>query len=288
MNTIQNPRNALDEAIGFHIEQALNTFLKMLCEELGYHFISATVIEGKKKLLMYAQVGTAFNIDAVIANASIQPIILLESEYIRYKKHDRDKSSWLCTAHPAIQRRYQSICDSIAVLAAGNWSSSSLAMMRSFEINIFLISFERICELLSQHGILFDWGEKDRVTAQEACNHYAQLTERQRRVIGEEMVALVKDDLRSLIVRILDDSVTREIEKVTIELHSNLGEVKIHEFASVAEAVEFLNSEELIVSIQDLSNSHQTSEVGRFPASHAVCAIFNSQPQKTNAAQVTL
>lgn len=244
MKNIQNPGSALGEAIGSQMEQALNTFLNMLCEEMGYHFISASVIEGKKKLLMYDQFGTAFNIDAVIANASMQPIILFESKYIRYKKHNRDKGSWLCTAHPAIRRRYQSIRSSVAVLA-GNWSSSSLAMMRSFDINIFLIPFERICELLVHHDIVFDWGEKDRVTAREAWEHYSHLTESQQRAIGEEMVALVKEDLRSLIGRILDDSVKRDVEKVTIELHSNLGEVKIYEFGSVAEAIEFLNSEEL-------------------------------------------
>ncbi|MBD3307729.1 hypothetical protein GF339_14930 [candidate division KSB3 bacterium] len=244
MNTIQNPGSALGEAIGAQMERALNTFLDTLCEELGYHFISASVIEGKKKLLLYDQFGTAFNIDAVIANESMQPIVLFESKYIRYKKHNRDKGSWLCTAHPAIRRRYHSIRSSIAVLA-GNWSSSSLAMMRSFDINIFLIPFERICELLAHHDILFDWGEKDRDTAQAAWTQYVQLPKRQRMMIGEEMVALVKDNLRSLIARILDDSVPREIEKVTIELHSNLGEVKIHEFASIFEAVEFLNSEAL-------------------------------------------
>ena len=244
MKNIQNPGSALGEAIGAHLENALNAFLYHLCKELGYHFISTSVIEGRRKLLLYDNFGTAFNIDVVIANESMQPIILIESKYIRYKKHNRDQGSWLCTAHPAIRRRYRSIRSSIAVLA-GNWSSSSLAMMKSFDINIFLIPFERICELLAQHGIVFDWDEKDSLSAKEAWQYYTQLTDSQQKMIGAEMVALVQEDVKSLILRILDDSVTRAIAKVTIELHSNLGEVKIHEFNSVIEAVEFLNSEEL-------------------------------------------
>lgn len=243
MRNIQNPGSALGEAIGSQMEQALNAFLHDLCEEVGYHFISASVIEGKKKLLMYDKFGTAFNIDSVIANESMQPIILIESKYIRYKKYNRDKGSWVCTAHPAIRRRYQSIRSSIAVLA-GNWSSSSLAMMRSFDINIFLIPFERICDFLAQYDIVFKWGEKDRVTAQDAWQKYTQLKNAQQTAIGQEMVALIQGDLQALILRILDDAVQREIEKVTIELHSNLGEVKIHEFESVLEAIEFLNSNE--------------------------------------------
>ena len=154
------------------MEGALNTFLHDLCEELEYHFISSSVIKGKKKLLMYDNFGTAFNIDAVIANQAMQPMILIESKYIRYKKHNRDKGSWLCTAHPAIRRRYQSIRSSIAVLA-GNWSSSSLAMMRSFDINIFLVPFESICDFLEQYGITFHWEEKDRVTAQQSWEKYS-------------------------------------------------------------------------------------------------------------------
>ena len=76
MRNIQNPGSALGEAIGSHMEHALNSFFHHLCEEIGYHFISASVIEGKKKLLMYDNFGTAFNVDAVIANESMQPIIL--------------------------------------------------------------------------------------------------------------------------------------------------------------------------------------------------------------------
>src|SRR5258708_9503542 len=140
------------------MEKALNVFLTNLVESRGYHFLSKSPVKNRngtaKKLLMYDKFGTAYNIDAVIANESMQPIILVESKYIRYKKHNRDKGSWLCTAHPAVRRRYGSIRSSIAVLA-GNWSSSSLAMMKSFDINIFLVPFKRICDLLANHGINF-------------------------------------------------------------------------------------------------------------------------------------
>ncbi|MBN1901973.1 hypothetical protein JW926_11680 [Candidatus Sumerlaeota bacterium] len=174
MVEIQNPGSALGEAIGSEMEKALNVFLTNLVESRGYHFLSKSPIINKtgnqKKLLMYDKFGTAYNIDSVIANESMQPIILIESKYIRYKKHNRDKGSWICTAHPAIRRRYQSIRSSIAILA-GNWSSSSLAMMRSFEINIFLIPFKRICELMRKYGIVFDWDEKDRITAKRHCKN---------------------------------------------------------------------------------------------------------------------
>ena len=90
-NNIQNPGSALGEAIGAEMEKALNIFLTNLVEERGYFFLSKSPTKNKmgkqKKLLMYDNFGTAYNIDSVIANESMQPMILLESKYIRYKKH---------------------------------------------------------------------------------------------------------------------------------------------------------------------------------------------------------
>jgi len=247
-DNIQNPGSALGEAIGAEMERALNAYLEGLAERAGCHFISAGLSKGisgrPKKLLMFDQFGTAYNIDSVIANQSMQPLILIESKYIRYKKHNRDKGSWLCTAHPAVRRRYASIRSSIAILA-GNWSSSSLAMMRSFDINIFLIPFQRICDLLERHNIEFDWDEKDRMTAARSWNQYAKLTPKQKAAIGEEMINLVKSDLETTVLSILDGSIVREIDRIGVELHSNIGEVKTYQFPSIQDAVDFLNIEEL-------------------------------------------
>ncbi len=248
MTNIQNPGSAIGEAIGAEMEEALNVFLTELVERHGHHFLSKSPNKNKdgaqKKLLMYDKFGTAYNIDAVIANESMQPIILIESKYIRYKKHNRDKGSWICTAHPAIRRRYESIRSSIAVLG-GNWSSSSLAMMRSFDINIFLIPFKRICDLLATHGIDFDWDEKDRVTAIDSWDRYSALSDAQKSDIGVEMVNVIKNELEKLVLSILDDTIERQIERVMIELHSNLGEVKTYEFPTITQAIDFLNTAEL-------------------------------------------
>ncbi len=242
---IQNPGSAIGEAIGAQMELALNAFLSKLCAESGYHFLySGEKISGKKKLLLYDSSCTEYNIDSVIANESVQPLILFECKYIRYKNHNGAEVSWLCTAHPAVRRRYRSIRSSIAVLA-GNWSSSSLAMIKSFDINVFLIPFERICTFLSGYGIDFGWGEKDRDMAETAWNRYTQLTDREKYSIGEKMISLIEKELAATIMAVLDNSAKREIESVSVELHSNFGEVKRTDFASVREAIDFLNTEEL-------------------------------------------
>jgi len=193
---------------------------------------------------MFDNFGNDYNIDAVLVNKETQPLILFEWKYIRYKKHNRDKASWVCSAHPAIRRRYASIRSSIAVLA-GSWSSSSITMMTSNHINVFLIPFERICELLLKFGVGFHWDEKDREKSERAWNKFSKLTNKQRASIGVDMINIIKDDLQKLVLSILDDSAEREIDTVTLEFRSTLGEVKEYQFDSIDKAIDFLNTNEL-------------------------------------------
>jgi hypothetical protein len=254
---IQNPGSAIGEAIGSNMEKALNRYLQEFVKNYSCHLISRGEINPKtgkyKKLLLSDNFGTDYNIDAVITNESLQPIILIEYKYIRYKKHNRDKGSWLCTAHTAIRRRYSSIRSSIAILA-GNWSGSSLAMMKSHDVTIFLIPFETICELLNKHGIQFDWGEKDRGIAQESWNQYERLSENEKLAVGVEMTALIKNELEDTIEKILDDTIDREVKKVVLELHTNIGEVKKMEFENIEDAMDFLSDFKFEVFF-DTSNS---------------------------------
>ena len=240
---IQNPGSALGEAVGSQLEIVLNEHLTQFVDKFSCRLVSKGQKNQKTKkatkLLLYDQFGTSYNIDAVIANESMQPLILLEYKYLRYKKHNRDKGSWLCTAHNAIRRRYTSVRSSIAILA-GNWSGTSLAMMRSQEINLFVIPFQRIVDLLQKHDIVFDWGEKDRETAKDAWKKYERLAAQEKRSIAENMIASVKPELETLVGKILDDQTPRELSKVVIEIHSNLGEIRYFEFPDTRSAVEFL------------------------------------------------
>lgn len=244
MDMIQNPGSALGEAIGAHMEMALNTYLEKLVKEHSCHLITKGQPNPKTKkntkLLLFDNFGTSYNIDGVIANESMQPLILLEYKYIRYKKHNRDKGSWLCTAHTAIRKRYHSIRSSFAILA-GNWSSSSIAMMKSHDINIFIIPFLKISKILKKtYNIEFDWGVKDRNIANDSWIKYNSLTERQKIGIGKRMISEIKDELALSIDRILDNSRKRSVKQVTVEIKTNLGEVKIFDFPDIESAFDFL------------------------------------------------
>ncbi len=88
-------------------------------------------------------------------------------------------------------------------------------MLKSYDINVFLIPFERMCDLLGQHGIDFNWNEKDRDAAVVAWHQFRRLTESQKAEIGTGLIDLVRADLDATIRAILDDSSSREIDRVS-------------------------------------------------------------------------
>lgn len=220
----------------------LGTSLNKKVDELGCHLIGTS--RNKKTnqnfgVKIKGDDDRFYNIDSIITNELMQPLILVEYKYIRYKKHNRDKGSWLCTAHNAIRRRYNSVRSSIAILA-GNWSGSSVAMMKSHDINLFIIPFDKITVLLKKHKIKFDWGEKDRHIASQSWEKYSALASKQKLKIAEEMIAEIKPELEKAIEKILDNSTKRKVEKVSVEIHTNIGEVKRFEFENIEAALNFL------------------------------------------------
>ena len=175
----KNHASALGLAIGSSMENALEKFLIDVADKYGYHYLTSgvrTTKSGKKpkKLLMSDNLGNEYDIDGVLANESMQPLIIFESKYIRYTKHNRDKGSWLCNVHSSVRRRYHSIRSSIAILA-GSWSESSRTMMRSNNINLFLIPFNNICDILNDFDIDFTWEENDSEKDTRAWENFNRL-----------------------------------------------------------------------------------------------------------------
>ena len=179
------------------------------------------------------------NIDSVIANGQMQPLVLIESKYIRYKKHNRDKGSWICTAHYSLRRTYPTVRKSIAVIA-GNWSGSSKAMMESFDVTLFEVGFQRIVDTLGRFGVDIEWSEKDRNRAMTAWENWQRLTEDQYSEIAQTLLAEIEPPLRKTIAATINTAAPREVSEVELIIETSLGESLRYTFQSVSEAIEFL------------------------------------------------
>ena len=242
---IANPGATLGQAIGEHMERALGRALAGISDRHGCHYLGTgpLVAESAKRrqLNLQDEFGTKYRLDAVIANADLQPLVLLESKYIRYAKHNRDKGSWICHTHQTLRRRYYSVRKSIAVLA-GTWTGPSVAMMRSADVDVFLIPFERICDLLQQQQIDFRWAEDDRDSAVHAWRSYDALPEAAKKAIGEDMLDGILADLSETVDAALNDSAPPKIADVVIEFRAAAGEILRQRFDSTEEAIAYLDS----------------------------------------------
>lgn len=248
-NQVANPGSAIGEHIGNRLETVINDYITKFLEDYPCHFIRETGFnpvtkKNSKKLILFDEYGTGYNIDGIITNEEMQPLVLLESKYIRYKKHNRDKGSWICNTHTALRKRYKSIRASIAILA-GSWSKTSLAMIESADVAVFLISFDFIVDLLKKYGVDFDWDEKDRTTPVAAWYNYDKLSEKQKMNIAKKMADLIKDKLLELLREILDDTKPRTIKKLSVEVLSSWGETSRETFEKKEDAIKYLESLDL-------------------------------------------
>ena len=242
---VANPGSTLGEAIGSLIEREVNRLLRPIAEDNGCVFVTAGRPNPRTglptKLLLKDAAGNEYNIDSVIANERMQPLALIESKYIRYKKHNRDKGSWICTAHYSLRRAYPTIRKSIAVLA-GSWSGSSKAMMESFDVTLFEVGFQNIIDALKQYGVDFDWGEKERDRATLAWERWQQLTDAEYDEIARTLLADIEPSLRRSLDETLSTATPREVSKVEVTIETNLGESRCYTFDSLSEAIEFLEN----------------------------------------------
>lgn len=240
---VANPGSALGEAVGAVIEEHIHAILKPYAESQHCVYINMGPKNPKTgrptKLLLKDSDGNKFDVDAVIATRDLKPLILIESKYLRYKKHNRDKASWVCTAHYSLRRKFPSIRKSIAVLA-GSWSKTSKQLLRSWQVDLFEIAFEDIVEMLKKHGIDYHWQEKDRDLASLAWAKWSSLTPKQRRDFGKRLLRPIESLLKQSLSNALSDAEPREIKQVEIVTKTNLGEMKVHVFQNLREAREFL------------------------------------------------
>lgn len=246
---VTNGGSAIGEAIGANLEMAVQDTIDKFLENYSCHLLRKTgynplTRKTSKKLYLYDEMGNRYDIDGVITDESMHPLILLESKYIRYKKHNRDKGSWICNAHTAIRKRYSSIRSSVAVLA-GNWSRPSLAMMRSYDVNCFVVPFDKITLFLAQRGIDFTWDEADDEKAMAAWNQYKELSPAEQYAIGLEMVDVIKEGLYECLKAALDNNRIRTIQRIIVEILTSIGETRRFVFNTKDAAIEFLEGLDL-------------------------------------------
>ena len=185
-----------------------------------------------------------FQIDCVVSDRERRPIIIIDPKYIRYTKHNRDKGSWLCVAHYNLMKTFPSIRKSITVLS-GNWSAPSIALIRSFGIEVHLIPFQHIVDTLAGYRIPFDWHEKDTVTSVMAWDRFLQLEDNDKEAIADAIIAPVIGHVVRSVETTLDAdlaTIQRRVTQVELTLKTSHGEMIASVHSTIREAAQRLLS----------------------------------------------
>ena len=214
---VRNPGSAIGEAVGKLFERGVIECLRNEVVARGHTISPAKLTNGT---------GNKYQIDAVVFDQDMKPIIIIEPKYIRYTKHNRDKGSWLCTAHYNLRKSHSTIRKSIAVLG-GRWSVSSKALMSSFGVQLLEVSFERIVEILEDYDVNFDWPEKGSGELQrQAWDSFLTLDEAEKTRISERLVTDIQRELIDSVGYVLDTDIStmpRRISSVEVLFEDRTG-----------------------------------------------------------------
>ena len=228
------PSSALGEAVGKLFETGVIECLQSDVTARGHSIRPSKLTNGT---------GNTYQIDAVVFDIDEKPIIIIEPKYIRYTKHNRDKGSWLCTAHYNLRKTYPTIRKSIAILG-GRWSEPSKALMSSFGVQLLEVSFDRIVAILAGYGVAFDWPEKhDGEQPRKAMERFVELDEAAKSQISKELVSDIRDELVDAVTFVLETDIStlpRRISSVEVLMKTEQDEIVLATFGSVADALQHL------------------------------------------------
>ena len=230
---VSNAASALGEQVGKLLEQALVDGVRQAVKSRG-----CTILPGRLK----NGSDNVYQIDAVVYDPKGAPVVIVESKYIRYKKHNRDKASWLCVAHYNLRKTYPSIRKSIAVLS-GRWSQPSKALLRSFGVDVMEKPFAETVEALRSFGVEFDWQEKDRAPPPKSLEVFTALNQAKRKRLAGMLVQDILEPLTDGIVATLDakmEDIQQRISEVEVLLKTNRGEMILESYDSVSSSLQGL------------------------------------------------
>lgn len=239
-----NYASQLGEAVGNVVEAEIQRIIQQVVEPYGLYVDVGGKRPDKRKgskLLMVNDTGTQYQIDLAVENKDGEPFILVESKYIRYTKHNRDKASWTCVAHYKLRTTYPTVRKSIAILM-GNWSAPSKKLMNSFGVEIIEIPFAQMVAVLGRRGIEFDWDEKDDETPRMAWNKWVKLDSAVRQEIASEILVGHVEKIRTQIVSAIESDETdiANVESIELLLKTSEDEYHLKKFTSINATMQYL------------------------------------------------
>lgn len=251
-----NPASALGEAVGKIVEKEIQAIVRDVVAPFGLFVDTGGKRKGKrkgKKLLLINETGNSYQLDTVVEDKDGNPLILIESKYLRYKKHNRDKGSWTCVAHYKLRTTYPTVKKSIAILM-GNWSKPSKELMKSFGVETLEIPFKELVNVLHKHGIEFDWAEKDSKTPKKSWAKFQRLPALTKRFIAQECLAPHKESLERMVLEavLANAQKPKNVDRIEVLIKTTHNEFYVKHFRTIKDSLKYIIG--LVVDPKDLKD----------------------------------
>ena len=180
--------------------------------------------------------------DGLVTDVDGRPYAVIESKIIQKAKHATEKAAKVAREHPDLKRAHPTLRASIAVLA-GAFTPEPLRMVESSGANLLFIPQQHLVTVCRRRGIEILWQDHEAVTfAARALEQYNALKADQRKILGQELLKPVAEQLRQIILQTLADAEPNPVVKVWLDIFYKRGEIAHQEFPAIPAALEYLTS----------------------------------------------
>ena len=186
---VSNYASSIGQKIGKVFESAIKQYLELRIKERGGTIKSERIVNGNN---------IEYNVDLVVRNSKNEIVIIIETKFIRYTKHNRDKGSWISSTHQNLRRSNPTITGCFSILG-GNWSKPSLDMIQKSGVQIAVVEFDHIANVYEKYGVNIRWREKEDKLKKKAYEDELNLTNADKMKIGKEVIGGIRPILDRII-----------------------------------------------------------------------------------------
>ena len=156
----QAPGHRLGQIIGEALELAIEPRLRRFADDHGLYLDRAGTRPARrgKAVTWIDDLGNGHDLDCVLERGGTDemigaPAAFIESAWRRYTKHSRNKAQEIQGAILPLLAKYASLKPFAGVVLAGEFTSASLAQLRSNGFAVLHIEYATIIEIFGQFGI---------------------------------------------------------------------------------------------------------------------------------------
>jgi hypothetical protein len=180
--------------------------------------------------------------DGLVVDREGHPYAVIESKVIQKAKHATEKAAKVAREHPDLKRAHPTLRSSIAVLA-GDFTPEPLRMVEASGANLLFIPQDHLAAVCRDYGVEILWEDRETaIYAPAALERYSTLTQEERKALGQRILQPVAAQLREVVEAAIADVPENPVAGVWVDIFFHRGEIGHHEFGSVEEALEYLQS----------------------------------------------